>query len=584
MEVVCREGRRREFSVLKNSDQWIQQLAAAGIVAAPELLERLCSKEEDAPLVRRIRDLLSGPSFENGERSGILLSLLWDQWLEGIEADLPIPDWVQRLPAFEGDLILSGADLEAAAWDFGKVRRRKPLALLRPAHTEDVARAVRFCREEGIPISPRGFAHSAGAQMQVRQGLVVDMKSLSAIVALEDDFCEVEAGAGWDVVLRAATDRGKTPPIVTDWLRVSVGGTLSMGGFGFMSFWRGTQMDHLLELEVVTGTGDVVRCSADRHRDLFDAVRGTHGKFGIITRARIPLEDAPEKVRMIQACYGKLGSMLGDFEQYAREQSTDLIHAFAAEKSRSSILTKMNSTESLPFDEAAVDRALSTTEGEWVYNLELVDFVGGPHGDRHAPVDETTLNCEPGLVAVWEMGWEEFCFRIPPLVLEEQDRGAAPHPELCTWVPSDSAGLKFLEEEFDRLHPAKDIGNGPVLFFPLKTDTVSPPFFRLPESEYGLFWGVLRRAEPATADRIADLMTDNEAIYDRLRALGGERYLPDTPPETAVFWKNHFGPIWSEILRSRMKWDPDEVFGSSFGALTGKSKDDDDPAVTPGTP
>ena len=103
--------RRRDSSELINPDPWNRQLSAAGIEAPPELVERLRCEEDDVPLVRQIRDLLSGPSLENGGRSGILLSLLWDQWLEMVEVDLPIPDWVQRLPAFEGDLILSGVDL-----------------------------------------------------------------------------------------------------------------------------------------------------------------------------------------------------------------------------------------------------------------------------------------------------------------------------------------------------------------------------------------------------------------------------------------------------------------------------------------
>ena len=57
--------------------------------------------------------------------------------------------------------------------------------------------------------------------------------------------------------MEAAIERGRTPPVVTDWLSVSVGGTVSMGGFGFMSFHRGTQMDHLLEMEIETGIRNI---------------------------------------------------------------------------------------------------------------------------------------------------------------------------------------------------------------------------------------------------------------------------------------------------------------------------------------
>ena len=207
------------------------------------------------PLADLLAELKSGtqcnPSTSHGKQAAI--SLAWDAVLGQLVAGISSPDWVRRLPQFDGEVISTGEAVERASWDYGKVRNRMPAAVLRPKHTGDVAAAVRFCMQEKISISPRGFAHSAGGQMQVHAGLVIDMKSMQGVVAMGKDWCEVEAGAGWDVVLRAAMERGLTPPIVTDWLKVSVGGTLSMGGFGFMSFWRGTQMDHVLALEVVTG-------------------------------------------------------------------------------------------------------------------------------------------------------------------------------------------------------------------------------------------------------------------------------------------------------------------------------------------
>lgn len=549
-----------------------REMTAQGLSVSQGLLEDLIRSGLYEDTFERLSEILTEcaghaeTAFQKDRRRA-RLSLAWDRVVEQVEMHRDRPGWVDALPDFEGEKVVDGERLEMAAWDFGKVRRRRPSAVLRPKGTEDVVRAVQFCRAEGIPLSPRGFAHSAGAQMQAQGGLVIDMKSMGNVCSLTDSHIEVEGGAGWDVVLQVAMERGLTPPIVTDWLKVSVGGTISMGGFGFMSFWRGTQMDHLLELEVVTGHGEVVRCGPKVHRDLFDAVRGTHGTFGIITKAKIPLEPAPEKVRLVQACYGSLPAMMRDIERHTRERSSHLIHAFAAAKSRASIVTKMNSTEAMPLADEDVDRALRDVAGDWVYNLELVDFVGGPHDEGSSGVVEKELANEPGLSHAWEMDWKSFCFRVPPLVLEEQFRGAAPHPELCSWVPLNEEGLGLLDAEFNRLRPQQDIGDGPVLFFPLKTALVKAPWFRLPDTEYCLFWGLLRRADPATPDRIAELMADNEAVYQRLRSAGGERYLPDTPPENREFWRRHFGPVWSDLVLARRKWDPDHVLASSFGVF-----------------
>lgn len=468
------------------------------------------------------------------------------------------------LPDFEGELLLDDESLHLASLDFGKVRSRRPAAVLRPASVNDVAAAVRFCARAGVPLAPRGCAHSAGGQMMAPDGLVIDMKSMNRVLAITESHADVEAGAQWGEVLPATLQHGLTPLVVTDWLGVSVGGTLSMGGFGFMSFHRGSQMDHVLELEVVTGDGEVRTCSRQVNAELFDAVLGTHGVFGIITRARIELEPAPRSVRVVQACYGSVRAMWEDFSSFTREGRADLVHAFAAGKSVDSITTRMNSTDRMRVDPAHVELAMRSVEGEWVFNLELVDLVRD--GSDRNPIDVTRLGCEPGLVDTWEMSWRDFCFRLPPLIIEEQLRGAAPHPELCVWVPMTPEGLDLIEGEYARVHPTRDLGDGPNLFFPVRPDLISPSLFRLPDaSDHVAFWGLLRRADPATPARIAEQVADNEAIYGRAVQVGAVRYLPDTTPEAPAFWHSHFGDQWERVRELKGRYDPDGVLMSSFG-------------------
>ena len=282
-----------------------------------------------------------------------------------------------------------------------------------------------------------------------------------------------------------------------------------MGGFGFMSYHRGTQMDHLIELEVVTGEGERRVCSPSSDRQLFDAVRATHGQLAIITRARIPLERAPRKVRMLQAAYGSVESLLSDMERLAREKgaggggSVDLVHGFAAQKTAASVMTRMNSTQQMRLDRAAVDAALAGVGGDWVFNLEMSALVLDHDDDPSARrLDLTRLGHLDGCIDEWELSWEEFCFRKPPLILEEQFHGAAPHPELTVFLPFSSEATALMVAEFERLHPIADIGGGPVLLFPLDRTRVTAPYLRLPAPSHGFFLGLLRRAEPPTADRI----------------------------------------------------------------------------------
>ncbi len=471
--------------------------------------------------------------------------------------------WVNRLPNFDGEIAIEGKWLDIAELDFGKVRRHRPFAVLKPAHSNDVVSAVRFCRAEKIPLAARGHAHSAGGQMMVRGGLVIDMKSLDKICEITDDFISVEGGVAWSKVLEAAVERGRTPPVVTDWLSVSIGGTVSMGGFGFMSFHRGTQMDHLIELEIVTGTGEKLTCSPTLNSDIFDAVRATHGQFAIITKAKIPLEIAPKSVRMVQAAYGSVMDLLDDINRLSRNHEVDLIHGFAAERTLESVMTRMNSTDKMNLDPEVVNSAIKDLDGEWVYNLEISDLQGpGFTGPR---VDLSQLKHLSGCIDVWEISWKEFCFRLPPLIIEEELQGAAPHPELTVFIPFSDDGLELMKSEFDRIHPVDDIGGGPVLFFPLNSKYITAPYLRLPETERSFFLGLLRRADPPTQERIAEQIDDNESLYQRILNIGGVRYLPDTLPENIDFWRHHFDNLWPELKKFKSRFDPDGILVGSFG-------------------
>jgi cytokinin dehydrogenase len=81
----------------------------------------------------------------------------------------------------------------------------------------------------------------------------------------------------------AANGQKLTVPVIADTF-LSVGGTISTGGFGVTTYNLGLQVDHVQELEVVTGNGQIITCSDERDRDLFNAMLGGLGQCGIITK------------------------------------------------------------------------------------------------------------------------------------------------------------------------------------------------------------------------------------------------------------------------------------------------------------
>lgn len=200
----------------------------------------------------------------------------------------------------------------AAADDFGHLVHQLPEAVLVPASAQDVAATVRRTAGQGRRFAAQGRRHSVFGRAQARDGIVADMGRLRTIHAVQRDRVVVDAGATWREVVEATLPHGRTPPVLTDYLDLSVGGTLAVGGVGSATSRLGVVSDHVLELQVVTGRGEEVTCSPDRHPSLFDAVPAGLGQVGIITRATLRLVPAPTRVRRFLLSYPDLATMLGD--------------------------------------------------------------------------------------------------------------------------------------------------------------------------------------------------------------------------------------------------------------------------------
>ena len=127
---------------------------------------------------------------------------------------------------------------------------------------------------------------------QARGGIVIDMSRLQTVHRVERDRVVVDAGRTWSQVLAATLPHGLTPRCPTDYLELSIGGTIIVGGVGATTSRYGVQADNVLEMDVITGTGEKITYSR-RQPDLFNAVRAGLGQVGVITRAMLALVPAP---------------------------------------------------------------------------------------------------------------------------------------------------------------------------------------------------------------------------------------------------------------------------------------------------
>jgi FAD/FMN-containing dehydrogenase len=186
--------------------------------------------------------------------------------------------------ALRGEVLApTDSGYEKACAVYNAMIQRRPAAIARVADVADVIACVKLARKSGMTLAVRGGGHNAGGLGTVEGGLVVDLGRLRGIrVDAQARTVRVEGGATWGDVDHATHPFGLAVPcgfIAT----TGVGGLTLGGGSGYLTRSAGLTIDNLLAADVVLADGRLVTASRDEHADLFWALRGGGGNFGIVT-------------------------------------------------------------------------------------------------------------------------------------------------------------------------------------------------------------------------------------------------------------------------------------------------------------
>jgi FAD/FMN-containing dehydrogenase len=186
---------------------------------------------------------------------------------------------------FTGEILLPGnGAYDSARQIWNAMIDKRPAIIARCATTSDVVRAVNFARDKGLLLAVRGGGHHIAGNALCNDGLVVDLSRMKAAhVDPAARRVTIEAGATLADLDAATQAHGLATPVGINSTTGIAGLTLG-GGFGWLSRKYGMTVDNLESAEVLTATGEVVRASATEHPDLFWALRGGGGNFGIVTR------------------------------------------------------------------------------------------------------------------------------------------------------------------------------------------------------------------------------------------------------------------------------------------------------------
>ncbi|XP_068652499.1 cytokinin dehydrogenase 3-like [Aristolochia californica] len=501
--------------------------------------------------------------------------------------------WTALLPTHLLDLDIAtrlrvdSLSTASASTDYGNMVKPAPAAaVLFPSSVDDIATLIKtsYSSVNPFPIAARGHGHSVHGQAMAPNGVVINMHSLhesdgekKARINISSSpsstssvifFADVGGEQLWIDVLEATLEHGLTPRSWTDYLYLTVGGTLSNGGISGQVHRHGPQITNVYEMDVVTGKGEVVTCSRELNSDLFHAALGGLGQFGVITRARIALERAPQRARWVRLMYQDFSAFSRDQEYLIsmEEGGRGFDYLEGSLISDESLLNNWRSSFFSKADHARI-RSFTTRHG-LIYCLELSKYYDQTTAysiDQEVSSALEGLSFIPGLVFSNDVTYVEFLNRVyrGELKLRDQGQWDVPHPWLNLFVPK-SRIHDFDAGVFRRIL-RQNSSTGPILIYPMKHNKWDAQMSTaVPDEEFFYSIGLLRSAP----DDWQYLENQNKEIlsFCEKACVGFKQYLPHY--ETRAAWENHFGPKWEKFLAMKMKYDPKAILSPGQNIFT----------------
>lgn len=460
-----------------------------------------------------------------------------------------LPGALVELEAIAGlKLDRSDAALAANAADFGRLVGGKALAVVHPTSTEQLCGLVQWARRHGHRLTPRGRGLSQSGQSVANDGVSVDLLRHCAVATpdVQKRTIRCSAGATWRSVLDASLAVRLCPRVAPLNLDLTVGGTLSAGGFGSTSHRNGIAASTVSSAVVVLGTSEVVRCGPNLRREVFDAVFGGVGRAGIISELELELEPVPDAFDTHYLLYEDLHAMLAD--QRALMASGRALHLESFCSASIQGLIRGASGRRQPFT-------------YWLYGLHVTiaanDAIGSEllQGLRYAK----QLHVEH------ETDYASFASRYDVRFDGMRATGAweQAHPWFEALLPFDEA-VPVVRRALEILPPF--MGDGHRVLMLAETD--HPAAMAFPERGPSVIFGVFPVGIAPALRETA--LTALQRVNALVRDAGGKRYLSGWLFEmNSQAWQTHYGNAYPHLVEAQRACDPDGVFRSMLGPLQG---------------
>ncbi|MEV7602961.1 FAD-binding protein [Kitasatospora sp. NPDC089797] len=444
----------------------------------------------------------------------------------------PTTGRLSPVPTLDGTLTTNPATTATHAHDFGRLTTNTPHAVLNPGSTQDIVKIINYARRNGLKVAMNGQAgtgndlesHSNYGQAGAAGGISINARALNKIHTITPTTATVDAGTTWAELTEATLTHGLTPPCLTDYLHLTIGGTLSIGGIGNTVQKYGLQTDTVESLDIITGTGHHLTATPTHNTRLFHAALGGAGQAGLITRATLKLIPAPQRALVFTLHYT-------DLTTYMKDQETIL--------NDGRFHTQVGEIHPQP-------PGTPTT-----YTIETATYY------NTTPPNPTPLlqGLTPQQTTTTDTTYREYTFRANTFADNLKNLGYwnQPKPWLSLLLPATTTH-QFIQETLTTLTP-DDIGQGLLLFYPFHTNKITHPLTITPNEPTAYLFDLLTFPHPGTNPQPA--LTRNRNLYNRATQLGAKRYLVGAIPHmTTTDWQHHYGPQWTTLTTNKKTYDP----------------------------
>jgi cytokinin dehydrogenase len=465
------------------------------------------------------------------------------------------------LPKIDGEYFVDSVENQRVSQDWGQFTQRIPQVLAKVSNEADIAKIVKYGKAANIKLQPRGTGHSTEGN-SLSDGLVVVFEKMNKVFPVNkaNGTIRAQAGARLYEVLAQAVKHEMTFKAQPHYIGQSVGGLLSANGIGPGSFKHGMTIDNVVEVKVVTGTGEILTATKTHNSDLFFAVLGGQGQFGIITEAVFKLQQQVKTAKMVEymAMYANQQAFLLDLDKATAQQKYFDVWGDVRTTATGTpfpylyilhITVDRNDEDTV----ATPDAFFEGYAGIPGQRMFLPMSAQKPIGNAYEVLTKlnfyTAIDLNKGVPAPGKFVWYD-------TYISKSQLKAALNETLAAVVQAPVLSPIVEQQQL-------------ILLQPLKAMQRKYALTQLPEGQEAQdshFYDIGILQTVVTDDDTALAIARNDRLTTHAASLGGKSHLIDSPPVGIKGWQLFFGSKqnFDASYQTKQKFDPNNIFETLY--------------------